>query len=168
MRRIIAVINLHFIVATRKWIADRGSFKSNKPLIENNISILFIDCSTWIQKMAYYDPINNHVLCHHLTHRDDACKSDTSYLISVRTHRSWSLTYCVTTKGIMKYFKFSFALYESGWLFSATFVPPRPKIQPLRSDVVKKYSTTWQTNPTRILMNFTNCFSSLQICLIKM
>lgn len=64
MRRIIAVINLHFIVATRKWMAGTGSFKINKPLIENNISILFIDYSTW-KKTAYYDPINNH----HLTHR---------------------------------------------------------------------------------------------------
>lgn len=133
MRRIIAVINLHFIVATRKWMAGTGSFKINKPLIENNISILFIDYSTW-KKTAYYDPINNH----HLTHRDDACKRDTSYHISTCTQQALTVAFrVVVTRGIMKYFKFSFALfghYQSGRLFPTTFVSPQPKTQPRWSE----------------------------------
>lgn len=127
MRRIIAVINLHFIVATRKWMAGTGSFKINKPLIENNISILFIDCSTWKKKTAYYDPINNH----HLTHRDDACKRDTSYHISTCTQQALTVAFrVVVTRGIMKYFKFSFALfghYQSGRLFPRLLFHRNPK-----------------------------------------
>lgn len=144
MRRIIAVINLHFIVATRKWMAGTGSFKINKPLIENNISILFIDCSTW-KKTAYYDPINNH----HLTHRDDACKRDTSYHISTCTQQALTLAFrVVVTRGIMKYFKFSFALfghYQSGRLFPTTFVSPQPKTEPRWSEYSnRKKRTTWR------------------------
>lgn len=144
MRRIIAVINLHFIVATRKWMAGTGSFKINKPLIENNISILFIDCSTW-KKKAYYDPINNH----HLTHRDDACKRDTSYHISTCTQQALTVAFrVVVTRGIMKYFKFSFALfghYQSGRLFPTTFVSPQPKTEPRWSEYSnRKKRTTWR------------------------
>lgn len=144
MRRIIAVINLHFIVATRKWMAGTGSFKINKPLIENNISILFIDCSTW-KKTAYYDPINNH----HLTHRDDACKRDTSYHISTCTQQALTVAFrVVVTRGIMKYFKFSFALfghYQSGRLFPTTFVSPQPKTEPRWSEYSnRKKRTTWR------------------------
>lgn len=123
-----------------------------------------------LKKTAYYDPINNH----HLTHRDDACKRDTSYHISTCTQQALTLAFrVVVTRGIMKYFKFSFALfghYQSGRLFPTTFVSPQPKTEPRWSEYSnrKKTHNLAQTNPTRILMNFTNCFSSLQICLIKM